>query len=91
MCYAGSSKLKNDDQNQLGDWNSTIQNSHRLWPFYYSCNENKVYRGYREDWHSNTKYQFDAYQGEDEEIFDFDPVDRNIELKYKPTDAVQLT
>ena len=35
-----------------------------------------------EDTVRNTKYQFDVYQGEEVEVFDFDPVDRNIELKY---------
>ena len=88
LCHTGSSKMIGE--NQLGNWISTIQNSHRLWFFYYSSNKNTVYRGYREDWHSNTRYQFGAYQGDNEEVFEFDPVDRNIDLKYMPGDAVTV-
>ena len=90
MCYEVSSKLSSNDQTQLGARNSTIQNSSQFWPFYYSCNENIVYRGYCEDWYSNAKYQFDAYQGNYVEVFDFDLVDRNIDLKYIPSDAVPV-
>ena len=90
MCYAGSSKLLTNDETQLGRWTSTIHTSSRLWPYYYSVSENTVYRGYREDWHSNEKYQFDAYQGNDAELFDFNPIDRNIEIKYMPTDAIPV-
>ena len=74
MCYEGSSKLLSNDETQLGRWMSTIHTSSRLWPYYYSVSENTVYRGYREDWHSNEKYQFDAYQGNDAELFDFIPI-----------------
>ena len=76
LYYAGSSKIRS--------------NSHRLWRFYYSCNKNTVNRGYCKDWHSNTKYQFDAYQGEDDEVFDFDPIDRNIGLKHMLDDTVPV-
>ena len=88
LCYAGSSKMT--DNHSLGDWTSTIQTSHRLWSFYYSTNENTVYRGYRENWHSNTKYQFDVYQGDDDEVFDFDLVNRNINLTYMHIEAVPV-
>ena len=33
-------------------------------------------------------YQFNVYQGDDEKVFEFDPGDRNIDLKYMPGDAV---
>ena len=35
-------------------------------------------------------YQFDTYQGDDDEVFEFDPVNRNINLKYMPGDAVPV-
>ena len=88
MCYEDSSKLLSNDKTQLGRWMSTIRTSSRLWPYYYSISENTVYIEYREDWHSNEKYQFNAYQGNDAELFDFIPIDQNIELKYIPSDAV---
>ena len=90
MCYAGSRKLLINDETQLGRWTSTIRTSGRLWPYYYSISENTVYRGYREDWHSNEKYQFDAYQGNDAELFDFIPIDHNIELKDIPSETVPV-
>ena len=67
-----------------------IQNSHQLWPFYFSRNENTVYGGYREDWYSNTKYQYDSYQGDDFEVFDCESVDRNIDLAFIHIDAVPV-
>ena len=78
------------EKNQLGVWIITIQNSHRLWSFYYSSNKNTIYQGYCEDWHSNIRYQFDTYQGNDEELFDFEPIDRNIDSKYMLGDTVPV-
>ena len=90
MWKSRSTKLIRTPHTQLGSWNSTIQNSSWLWPFYYSCNENTVYRGYRKDWYSNEKYQFDAYQGDNKELFDFVPINWNIDLKHMPSDAVPV-
>ena len=33
---------------------------------------------------------FDTYQGDDDEVFDYEPVDRNIDLIYMPTDVVSV-
>ena len=49
-----------------------------------------VYRPFREDWHSNMKYQFDGHKCDDNDVFDFDPEERNVELKHIPTDAVPV-
>ena len=67
-----------------------IQKSHRLWPSYYSRSKNKRYRGYKEDWYSNNKYQFNTYQGDDDGVFQYDPVDQNINLVYIPIDTVHV-
>ena len=53
-------------------------------------NETTVYCGYQEDWHSNTRYQFDAYQCDDDKVFDSNSVDRNIDLTYMPSNTVQV-
>lgn len=47
-----------------------------------------VYQGYREDWYSYNRYQFDSYKEEDNNVFKYDPVDQNIELAYIPAAAV---
>ena len=52
--------------------------------------KNTLYQGYREDWHDNTKYQFDEYESYDEDVFYFIPKDRNIELKYIPNDTISV-
>ena len=49
-----------------------------------------LYRGYREDWHSTLKYQFDVYERDNNDVFAFEPEERNVELKYIPTDAVPV-
>ena len=61
-----------------------------MWPFYYSRGENRVYRGYCGDLYSNNRYQFNSYKGEDDKVFDYDPVDQNTELAYTLTDAVPV-
>ena len=88
LCHTDSSKMR--DKNQLSDWINTIQNSHRLWSFYCSGNKNTVYQRYWKVWHGNTRYQFDAYQGNNEEVFDFDLLDQNVDLKYMTGDAVPV-
>ena len=49
-----------------------------------------MYQGYREDWHDNTKYQFDEYECNEEVVFKFIPEDRNIKLKYIPDDTIPV-
>ena len=36
------------------------------------------------------KYQFDSYQGDDEQVFAYDPIERNIALEYVPKDTVPV-
>ena len=36
------------------------------------------------------KYQFDGHECDDNEVFDFDPEERNVELKHIPTDTVPV-
>lgn len=49
-----------------------------------------MYRGYREDWHSTDKHQFDSHKGEDNRLFANDPDEQNIALDYIPADAVPV-
>lgn len=84
LCYTGYSKLIQS----LGDWNTTTQNSQWLWPFYYLRSANVVYWGYRKNWYSNEKYQFASYKGKYDKVFEYDPVDGNIEPAYIPNSAV---
>ena len=49
-----------------------------------------LYRGYRDEWHDHTKYQFDKYECNADDVFAFEPGARNVELKYIPTDAVPV-
>ena len=74
----------------LGKWTTTIHSSQRIRPFYYSSTTNILYRGYRDDWHENTKYQFDEYEYNDDNVFDFVLIVRNVELKYIPNDTIPV-
>ena len=74
----------------LGQWTTTIQTSQRLWPFYYSRKTGILYRGYPNKGHNNKKYQFDEHKHNEDDVFAFEPVARNVELKYIPTDAVPV-
>ena len=85
-CHEGTNRLINS----LGQWTTTIHSSQRLWPFYYSSTTNILYQGYRDDWHDNTKYQFDEYECDDEDVFDYVPEVRNVELKYMPNDTIPV-
>ena len=87
FCHPGLTKRL---LQSLGQWTTTIHTSQRLWPFYYSSTTEILYRGYREDWHSNMKYQFDGYKRDDNDVFAFEPDERNVELKYIPKDAVPV-
>ena len=87
FCHPGSTKRLFQS---LGQWTTTIHTSQRLWPFYYSSTTEILYRGYREDWHDNMKYQFDECERDDDDVFAFEPEERNVELKYIPNDAVSV-
>ena len=86
FCHEGSNRLIES----LGKWTTTIKSSKRLWPFYYSSKNNTLYQGYREDWHDNTKYQFDEYECYEGDVFKFTPEDKNIELKYISDDTTPV-
>lgn len=49
-----------------------------------------MYGSYREGWHSKKRYQFDSYQGDSEYVFVYEPVERDIALKYVPTNNVPV-
>ena len=49
-----------------------------------------LYRGYQEDWHSNTKYQFDGYKCSEDDVYYFVPGKRNITLEYMPVDTTSV-
>ena len=84
LCFTGSNKLRQS----LRDWTVTLKTSHRLWPFYYSCETNMLYQGYRKHWHDHEDYQFDSYECYNNKVFYFTPEDRNIALQYIPDDTV---
>ena len=86
FCHAKSQRLIKS----LGQWTTTIHTSKRLWPFYYSPTTGILYRGYRDEWHDNAKYQFDEFERDDDDVFAFEPEVRNVELKYMPNDAVPV-
>ena len=56
---------------QLGPWKISYESSDRLWTFYYSHKKNILYRSYQLHWWDHCKYQYDAHQGDDPEIFLF--------------------
>ena len=85
-CHKESTRLIKS----LSEWTTTIQSSKRLWSFYYSSKNTILYQGYTEDWHGNTKYQFDEYECNNKEIFHFIPEDKNIELKYVLDDTIPV-
>ena len=85
-CHEGPTRLIKS----LSKWTTTINSSKRLWPFCYSVKNNILYQGYKEDWHDNTKYQFDKYEYNEEDVFKFTPEDRNIELKHIPDDTIPV-
>ena len=45
LCTEQKYKLSNP----LGNWIQSVQTSERIWPFYYSAQQNKMFRSYRED------------------------------------------
>ena len=67
-----------------------IHTSQRSWPFSYSSTTGILYCGYRDEWHKNTKYQFDEYKHNNGDDFAFDSEVRNVELKYIPNDAIPV-
>ena len=86
LCHAGSQRLIKS----LGQWTTRIYTSQLLWPFYYSSETSILYRRYRDEWYNNTKYQFDKYERNYNDVFAFDPEVRNVELKYIPNNAVPV-
>ena len=92
QCTAGREKLKEVGRRlrlraPLGDWIMPSNESERLWPFYYSNDNNVLYRSYREHWHKQGEFSFDCHQGADSETFAFVQYDNVIRL---PDDAVPV-
>jgi hypothetical protein len=71
----------------LGDWQVRANKLERLWPFYYSNNNNVLYRSYRNEWHTQGTFHFDCHQGKDDETFAFVKCGTNNML---PDDAVPV-
>ena len=49
-----------------------------------------LYQGYQEDWHSNTKYQFDGYEYSDNNLYYFIPEEKNVTLEYIPVNTIPV-
>ena len=71
----------------LGDWKVLVQDSERLWPFYYSNDKNIRYRSYRKEWHKQGSFTFDCHQGTNDETFDYGKFDSTTTL---PLDSVPV-
>jgi hypothetical protein len=71
----------------LGDWQVKANNSERLWPFYYSNNNNVLYKSYRKEWHTQGQFHFDCHQGNDDETFSFV---KNGNIDKLPDDTVPV-
>jgi hypothetical protein len=71
---------------KLGDWNIQANESERLWPFYYSCKKDILYRSYREKWHQKGKFYYDCHsRNNNKTYYDYKPTDNTKSL---PVDAV---
>jgi ribonuclease HI len=70
---------------KLGDWNITANESDRLWPFYYSNNNDTLYRSYRKDWHKQGQFNYDCHQRTENKTYDYGSVGYIKEL---PADTV---
>jgi hypothetical protein len=70
---------------KLGDWNIKANESDRLWPFYFSCTKDTLYRSYREKWHQQGKFYYDCHCRNSNNRYDYTTTE-NIE--YLPADAV---
>jgi hypothetical protein len=70
---------------KLGDWNKKANESERLWPFYYSCTTDILYRSYREEWHRQGKFNYDCHNRNETKTYNYTPTD-NVEVL--PEDAV---
>jgi hypothetical protein len=70
---------------KLGDWNITANESERLWPFYYSCKKDILYRSYREKWHQKGKFYYDCHSRNRNNKYDYTTTEN---IAYLPADAV---
>ena len=86
LYHEGSNRLIES----LGKWTTTIHPSKRLWPFYYSSENNMLYQGYREHCHDNTKFQFDGSECYDGDVFYFVPKEQNIAIECIPNNKIPV-
>jgi hypothetical protein len=70
---------------KLGDWNIPANESERMWPFYYSCTKDILYRSYREKWHQQGKFYYDCHNRNNNKTYDYTPTEN---INYLPADAV---
>jgi hypothetical protein len=70
---------------KLGDWNIPANESDRLWPFYFSRTEQKLYRSYREEWHRQGNFYYDCHSRNEKDKYDYTPTENIDSL---PVDAV---
>jgi hypothetical protein len=70
---------------KLGDWNVTANKSERLWPFYFSCTKQTLYRSYREKWHQQGKFYYDCHSRNNNNTYDYTTTGNTDHL---PEDAV---
>jgi len=70
---------------KLGDWNIKANESDRLWPFYFSCTTDTLYRSYREKWHQQGKFYYDCHRRNSNNKYDYTTTEN---IDYLPEDAV---
>jgi hypothetical protein len=70
---------------KLGDWNIKANESERLWPFYYSCKTDILYRSYREEWHRQGKFNYDCHNRNETKTYNYT---KSNKVQLLPEDAV---
>jgi hypothetical protein len=63
----------------------TANKSERLWPFYFSCTKQTLYRSYREKWHQQGKFYYDCHSRNNNNTYDYTTTGNTDHL---PEDAV---
>jgi hypothetical protein len=71
----------------LLDWNITANATDRLWPFYYSHNNDTLYRSYRKEWHQQGHFYYDCHDRNDSNTYDYESAGS---LTVLPTDTVPM-
>jgi hypothetical protein len=70
---------------KLGDWNIQANDSERLWPFYFSCAEQTLYRSYREEWQRQGSFSYDCHSRNETDTYEYTSTEN---IDHLPADAV---